>query len=354
MRVVVIGATGNVGTAVLRRLRSESAVDSLVAVTRRIPQRGPAPPFDAVTRWVSCDVSRPDARDVLVDAVRGAAAVIHLAWAIQPSHDRTYLRSTNVDGTRAVLDAVDRANVPHLIVASSVGTYASTTDDDPRDESWPATGVESSSYSSDKATVETLLDDASDASFGIARLRPSLVFQRAAGAEIGRLFLGPLVPKRVLGGPIPVLPWPRGLRLQGVHADDLADAYVRVVNARATGAFNVAGDGVLGAADVARVLGARSVVQVDPRLVRAALLAAWQARLAVAGPGWLDMAMGAPVLDSSRLRDELGWRPTHTGAKALAEVVHALARGVGAASPALHPRARLLRATPRAETLRRS
>jgi UDP-glucose 4-epimerase len=308
MRIVVVGATGNVGTAVLRRLRADAEVDSLVAVARRTPPGRAAPPYDAVTRWVACDVTQRDAGDVLVDAVRGADAVIHLAWAIQPSHDRAYLRAVNVDGTRAVLDAVDRAGVPHLVVASSIGTYASSPGDEPRDESWPATGIASSSYSTDKADVEALLDDAADSAFGIARLRPALVFQRAAGSEIGRLFLGPLVPKRVVRGPLPVLPWPRGLRLQAVHADDLADAYVRVATSGATGAFNVAGDGVVRAADVARVLRAPAVVEIAPAVVRTALLAAWQARLAVVGPGWLDMALGAPVLDSSRLRDELGWR----------------------------------------------
>ena len=43
MRVVVIGATGNVGTAVLRALRDEDAVDEIVGVARRWPDAAPPP-----------------------------------------------------------------------------------------------------------------------------------------------------------------------------------------------------------------------------------------------------------------------------------------------------------------------
>ncbi len=38
MRVVVVGASGNVGTAVLRRLAEEPVVTSVVAVARRVPR----------------------------------------------------------------------------------------------------------------------------------------------------------------------------------------------------------------------------------------------------------------------------------------------------------------------------
>jgi len=224
MRVVVVGGSGNVGTALLRRLASDETVTSVAAVARRVPSGTPPPPYD-IASWTGVDVGQagPD-EDVVVRLARafaGADAVVHLAWAIQPSHDRRRLADTNVLGTRRVLAAALRARVPHVVVASSVGAYSPAPDDVPRSEGWPTEGVPTSDYSVDKAAQERLLDEVVDAhpDLAVARIRPALVFQRAAGHEIRRYFLGAFVPARTLGDTLPFLPWPAGFRLQAVHAE---------------------------------------------------------------------------------------------------------------------------------------
>src|SRR3954452_6633838 len=100
MRIVVVGATGNVGTSVLRALARDEQVEEIVGVARRAP-RLPA----AKTEWRTADISR----DALTGIFRGADAVIHLAWLIQPSRDEATLRATNVEGSRRVFDAVAAA-----------------------------------------------------------------------------------------------------------------------------------------------------------------------------------------------------------------------------------------------------
>src|SRR3954454_13654334 len=100
MRVVVVGATGNVGTSVLHSLAHEPAVDSVVGVARRLP--GMSFPK---TEWVSADVVSDD----LVTIFRGADAVVHLAWLIQPSRDSALLRAVNVDGSARVFRAAGGA-----------------------------------------------------------------------------------------------------------------------------------------------------------------------------------------------------------------------------------------------------
>lgn len=333
----MVGASGNVGTAVLRRLADDPSVTSLVGVVRRVPRATPPPPYDAAT-WVACDIGARDADEdvvtALADAFAGADAVVHLAWAIQPSHDRARLRATNVVGARRVVRAAARAGVPHLVVASSVGTYAPSPVDTPRDESWPTDGVRTSSYSVDKAAVEDLLDLAeAQTSLAVARLRPALVFQRDAGHEIERYFLGPLVPRRALDGRLPVLPWPRGLRLQAVHADDLADAFREVVVRQARGAFNLAGPGIIRGPDAAALLAGARLREVPVGVARAAVSAGWHARAVPVGPGWLDMAASVPVLDTTRAERELDWRPRFTGVQALHAMVEGIAAGAGTASP---------------------
>jgi UDP-glucose 4-epimerase len=343
MRVVVVGASGNVGTALLRRFAADPTVTSVVGVARRVPRGLPPLPY-RIASWVSCDIGAGvDDEPVvaqLTDVLAGADAVVHLAWAIQPSHDRRRLYDVNVSGSRRVLAAVVRAGVPHVVAASSVGAYSPAPDDVPRSEGWPTDGVRSSSYSVHKAAQERLLDETEVTHPGlvVARVRSALVFQRSAGNEITRYFLGPFVPRTVLDGKLPVLPWPTGLRLQAVHADDLADAYREAVVRQVRGAFNVAAPDVLRGEDVADVLGAGAVRDVAPRVARAAVASAWHARVLPVGPGWLDMALAAPVLDVARAERELDWRPRRSSADAVREVVAGIVEGDGTASPPLLPR----------------
>ena len=328
MRIVVTGATGNVGTSVLRALAGDDAVTSILGLARRRPTAA-----FAKTEFVAADV----ARDKLVPHFRGADCVIHLAWLIQPSHDQKELRRTNVDGSQRVLDAVAAAEVPRLVVASSVGAYSPRSDDRPVDESWPCEGIPASWYSRHKAELERRLDrlQARHRDLAVVRLRPAITTKRESASEQRRLFAGPLLPRPILRpGWIPFVPDVPGLSLQLVHADDVGDAYRRVATSTVVGAFNIAADPVLDPAGIARALGTRTL-KVPERLLRVAARATWLARLQPTSPDWLDLALGAPALDSSRARTELGWSPAHGPDETLREVVEGIRAGAGGETPPL-------------------
>ncbi|MGV9210686.1 NAD-dependent epimerase/dehydratase family protein [Micromonospora sp. RB23] len=335
MRIVVVGASGNVGTAVLRRLRRERGVE-LAGVARRLPGPDAGTPYDQV-EWHSCDIGAPTAPAQLAEIFAGADAVVHLAWQIQPSHDQRILRRTNVDGSRAVFDAVVRAGVPALVYASSVGTYAPGPKDHPISERWPATGVSGSSYSEHKAEVEALLDglEREHPALRVVRLRPGLIFQRDAGVEITRYFLGPFAPVRLLRfGRIPLVPTNRRLRMQAVHADDVADAYARAVLGDARGAFNVAADPVLTPELVARHFHGWTVPVAAP-VLRVAAALTWRARLQPVDAGWVELGLNAPLMSSERAETELGWTPRIDALTALKELFAGMAGGEHTASPPL-------------------
>ena len=173
MHVAVTGATGNVGTALVQALLDDPAVTRITGIARRAPAMRPER-----VAWVAADVTEAD----LAPAFDGADAVVHLAWAIQPSHDRERLRRVNVDGSARVFDAAVRAGVPALVYASSVGAYSEGPKDAPVDESWPTGGTPSSFYAVDKAAVEGILDEVEEAnpSLRVVRLRPGLIFSRRA------------------------------------------------------------------------------------------------------------------------------------------------------------------------------
>src|SRR3954451_15688494 len=107
MNVVVIGATGNVGTALLRALDANDEVGSVLGVARRIPAAPDTRGASSKVTWRAADVSADP-----LDFLPRADAVVHLAWLIQPSRDEAMMRATNVDGTRRLVDEVVRQGVP--------------------------------------------------------------------------------------------------------------------------------------------------------------------------------------------------------------------------------------------------
>ena len=335
MRVAVTGASGNAGTSLLAELAKAPEVDSIAGIARRIP----AVAMPKV-EWVQADVAADD----LAKPFSSADAVVHLAWVIQPSRDPELLNHVNVEGSRRVFEAAAEAEVGTIVYASSVGTYAAVPPEEAEvrvDESHPSTGIETSIYSTQKAAVERILDgfERTHSEIAVSRLRPALIFKREAASEIRRYFAGPFFPNAILRlvRP-PLVPLPAGLRMQCVHADDVGRAYALAVLNRARGAFNIAAEPQLDAADVARALGGKPV-EVDPRPLRGLTRATWRARLQPTPEGWLDMGMGAPAMDTTRAREELGWSERVSADAALAELIQGLADGAGGATPPLHPRA---------------
>ena len=118
MRVVVTGATGNIGVAVVDALLG-AGVDSIVGVSRR-PPRTESPYDDQRFESRLADVGEDD----LATIFAGADAVVHLAWRFQPTRDPTVTWRSNVIGSERVFAAAAAAAVPTLVHASSVGAYA--------------------------------------------------------------------------------------------------------------------------------------------------------------------------------------------------------------------------------------
>jgi nucleoside-diphosphate-sugar epimerase len=207
------------------------------------------------------------------------------------------------------------------------------------DERWPVSGQRSSTYSRHKVQLETMLDrfEREHPGVAVARIRPTLVVQREAATEIRSLFLGPLVPRPVVAllrrGLLPVLPLPDGIALQFVHADDVGDAVVRILQRRATGAYNLAAD-ALDDNRLAALLGARPLA-VAQASVRAVVSALYALRAVPVSPGWFDVALNTPLMDTSRARSELGWQPRRSSTEGARELIDGLAEGAVGASPAL-------------------
>jgi UDP-glucose 4-epimerase len=330
MRVVIVGATGNVGTSVVEALAAEPKVESVLGIARRSPEIE-APKVS----WAVADITGDD----LVPHFRGADAVLHLAWAIQPSRDELTLRTINVTGSGRVFRAVADAGVPALVYASSIGAYSPGPKNRGVREDWPTGGIPSSFYSRHKSEVERVLDrfERETEDTRVVRLRPALIFKSEAATEIRRLFAGPFLP-RFLVAPrrIPIVPRIPGLRFQAVHSRDVGDAYRLAIVNEVAGAFNIAAEPVLDADELARALDARTM-PLPAALTRALTDLTWRLRLQPTGPGWVDMALQVPIMDTTRARTELGWRPQHSAQEALRDLLEGISAGAGAPTPPLDP-----------------
>lgn len=333
MRIVIVGATGNVGTALLRRIRQADQTIDIVGVSRNGPDRQ-GEPFEGI-EWHSIDISETESIAALREVFGGADVVVHLAWAIRPNRDHEFLRRTNVDGSTRVFEAALDAEVPHLVYASSVGAYGDGRshryDTHLYDEHFPTNGTPASHYAAQKAEVESILDrvDSRATRMIVSRLRPALIFQPEAAPEIRDYFFGALVPRvlfrGIAAGLLPLFPWPPGVITQALHTDDVADAYWRVIDSRARGAFNVASDPPVTAGVLRRAARSRRWLPIPLFALRGIVAVSYALRLQPTDPGWVDMAVRTPLMDTTRARDQLGWRPRHSSFEVLRGVVNSLA-----------------------------
>lgn len=332
LRVVVTGASGNVGTSVVQALSEEPSVTSILGLARREP-RWSCPKLD----WACVDLAEDDDLDRFV---AGADVVIHLAWLFQPVRDPVTTWRANVLGSIRTFEAVARRGVPALIHASSVGAYSPGPKDSRVVESWPTHGWPAAAYTREKAYLERYLDSFVPQNPGIrvVRMRPAFLFKRESASEQRRLFAGPLFAGGLARpGLIPIVPDVSGLRVQALHTADAAEAYRLAALGEVHGAFNLAAEPVIDAPVLAEILGARTVP--TPRwALRAPLAAAWHLHAVPATPDLFDAVLRLPLMDTGRARLELGWMPRHRSTDVIAEFLDGLRDGAGMPTPPLTPR----------------
>ncbi len=158
---------------------------------------------------------------------------------------------------------------------------------------------------------------------------------RCPATEIRRLFAGPFLPRWLVPPSlIPIVPDVPRLRFQAVHSLDVGDAYRRALVSDTRGAFNLAADPVIGSLELAEVLHARRL-PLPASVLRGGAAATYRLRLQPSEPGWVDMALGTPLIDAARARSELGWDPARSSTAALRELIEGIHRGSDYDTPPL-------------------
>jgi len=327
LTVAVTGPTGTFGHGLIPLLQSEPQVGRVIGVARR--------PFDpAVHGWTKMDYQQGDVRDpsALERAFAGADVVVHLAFMITGTASRETIRAINIEGTLNAFRAAAEAGVERFVYASSVAAYGFHRDNPVgMDESWPARPASRLFYAQEKAELEHLLqaEDAEHPDLGLYMLRPPIVLgPHAMGAKTilpGSLSGAGDAARRMVAG-LPVrLPVPApDLPLQLIHEADVGQALLLcVLGAGPPGVYNIAGDGTVTAADVARELGLRPV-PIPSAVVRAgarALSRLPAPRFAPPALEWIEAASHPAIMDTAKARTTLGWSPRYTALEALRSTI---------------------------------
>jgi nucleoside-diphosphate-sugar epimerase len=326
LTVAVTGPTGEIGCAVVNALERSREVKRVLGMARR--------PFDPAKRgWKKMTYRRGDVldREAVEAFVKDAEVVVHLAFIIMGGPSES--SAVNVDGSRNVFEATVSAGAKRLVYASSVAAYGFHPDNPlPLTEEVPAAGTASHYYSAQKARVEELLGETlADSSTVAYVFRPCIVAGPDAPLLIDSLPFTkiserlPAAVMRLLDGvPIlkPVLPDP-GVPFQLVHHDDVASAMLAGVRGRGTpGVYNLAGPGQLTVAELASELGWYSIPIPELAVDAAAELIAHLGFLP-AQAQWIAALREPMIMDTSKARRELRWRPKHDALETLRETIRA-------------------------------
>jgi nucleoside-diphosphate-sugar epimerase len=300
--IAITGVGGLVGRRLVSELDARDDIERIIGIDIRRPMGLTSPKLV----YRQGDVREP----AMVDALRGADVVVHLAFQMDPIHDEASMRAINVEGSRNVFESARAAGAGRIVYVSSVVAYGAHPDNDlPLTEESPLRGTPGLDYSEHKRDVEVWLwpwletvDD-----LEVTVLRPALVLGSGVQNFVTRLFEAPRV-FLVKGHKPP---------LQFVHLDDVISAVLHVIDQGLSGVFNVCAEGWLSTDEVIAIVGRRTL-EVPEEVAFSAAERLWDLGLGETPPGLVHHLMYPWVMTPAKLV-ATGWAPQHSNRDALDE-----------------------------------
>jgi len=306
--VMVTGVSRYLGGRFTQLLQADPDISRVIGVDVVPPK---ADLGDA--EFVRADIRNPVIGKVIAQAE--VDTVVHMAVLSTPldAGGRATMKEINVIGTMQLLAACQKApSVRKLVVKSSTAVYGSS----PRDpamftEDLEPNALARSGYAKDSVEVEGYVR-------GFARRRPDVAVTTLRFAN----FVGPKVRTPLTQYfSLPVVPTVLGFdpRMQFVHERDGLEVLWRATLGDHGGTFNIAGDGVMLLSQAIRRAGRPSVPLPQPA---APWIGGVLKRLGVAdfSPEQMRFLAYGRVVDTSRMRDVLGFEPRYSTREAFDEV----------------------------------
>ncbi len=302
MRILVTGAAGSVGAKLVEQLAQSDDVDGIVALDC-LPVSASHPKVVAFQQ---------DIREPIADILReqGVDAVVHLAFLLQPGHNREAAHRVNVGGTAQVLHDCRVVGVQRFVYLSSTTVYgARPGTEQPYTEESPVRPVRGFQYAEDKVATELMLKAfaADNPGACVTVLRGCTVMAPRCENFITQVF-SRMALVRIAGA---------DPQMQFIHLDDLLEALELCLLEPVSGVFNVTGEGTIARSEIARVAGRHPVALPAPLLAFITQVT-WMLRLQSDSPACgLAMARWPWVASNEKLARETGFRPRYTSREAL-------------------------------------
>jgi UDP-glucose 4-epimerase len=298
VRYLITGGSGYIGGRLIDELSGRDETELIVIVDVNPPKRQ-----WPKTQYVKGDVrDRNSTRDLLQQ--HKIDALVHLAFILDPIHDEAMMYDVDVNGTHATLWAASEAGIEQVLVTSSASAYGAWPDNPkPIAEDWPVRGAPDFSYARDKAEADRVcqLWAANHPDASIAIVRPCIVLGPNVDNYIVKSWLkAPFLP--VLDG--------HDEDFQLVHEDDVVSALIALLDAKANGPFNLAGDGTMTWRQSGDMIG-QKMREISMKNMKRLSGAMWRMRVpnADAPAGNLDFLRYPWVVSTEKLKAETGWQP---------------------------------------------
>ncbi|MFQ5479333.1 MAG: SDR family oxidoreductase [Candidatus Binatia bacterium] len=303
--VLVTGSSGYIGRQLIARLAGDRRrVRAIVAMDVRTVAEADRL---AGVEYCTADVRDPGVEEILRRYEIGT--VVHLAAIVTPGGDDSadFEYSVDVLGTRNVIEACVNSGVAKLIVTSSGAAYGYH-GDNPEwiSETDALRGNDTFPYARHKRLVEEMLARCREEhpDLGVLVFRPGTVLGESVSNQISAIFERPVI-LGVRGSSSPfVFIWDQDVvacLLEGIHGDH-------------TGVYNLAGDGVLTLAEIAKRTG-KPYWALPAGLIALALRVLHRLHLSPYGPEQIDFLRYRPVLANERLKREFGYTPELSSAE---------------------------------------
>lgn len=299
--IAITGASGYLGTQLLKRITQEPAVERVIAIDVKEPSLA----LPKVT-FIHHDVRQPL---IKIFADNKIDTAIHLAFVVLPIHDVAKAEEINIGGSKNFLAACAAADVKQVYYMGSNTEYGTHADNPPLfREDMPLRPNPDYSYACDKARVDRLFQDFAeknpDICVTIGRTAP-VTGPCGEACGLTALFL-PVMVKALGKNPL----W------QFIHEDDLVELTVLLLKNEKAGIYNLAGDGALPYYQMIKKMGKPSIALPSWLLYRGIQIS-WklhlQSRSQAGGIGMLQYPI---ILDNTKVKNATGYKMCYTAPEA--------------------------------------